>query len=875
MDKQIINLGRVAYNPKGTWDETTNYKKLDTVFYRDTTFYAKKDNIGNTPEENSEYWGIMVKGGNVTNAADEEDLHSVEEAGTQVLKLSDRAYSPEKFSGKGYKILRKNIKQFSISVTTISITSVPTTDGDISFTINGVETQVTMEVATDSTTDLVAQKVSSALQQSMVEYHVSVDASLITLTRKSSGSVTPSVFSASTTGVVCTVTDSTKREFRNILTPVMINQPNTIYEIRYDFDLNGETIEIQDNCILKFNGGILKNGTIKFNNTIIQSNEKAFDNCRFEGELCHQKIFLSHFGVVADGNHNDAYVIQDIIDCSYGKSSEVIFDCDGDYGIGTIGNPYDSPKLDLRFKTDTVYTFTGKGFIKLLSHSTTGSVCLCTDTENVIINNIKIDGNFIKSAGLGSGNNGLSICKNKNLRINGGIIKNTARGDFLISNDTIVGTDGGKGIQTESIGNQNCLISGVSFYNCFMAISARTDYNKDAFIPQIIKFTNIYAENCDIFMIAALVNGTDLNAELLNITLDGFTAKNCGFHSYGIKGEHNPEDYTGVDPANNDMYANNSGVFVFSRATNVNIRNGSVIGSKLAYKIFAGSSSNCDIKNVIVKQKCETIISGDATFFGRDYTKSKYNNFSLIVNCEYENFIEGTLHGARFTMNNFDVVLYTLPSVIYNKGNHITSDNTNTFKANIINPKKDFLSYTINCKLMSLALSPIDGDLSKAGIYMSSESYSDRPTYQEVGFPWIWNNNGNPVLCLFKDGVNNYVGYDGENPQIARYGPKSIRDKYVLPKNTGFCYFDTSLQMPLFNAADSNSDAPIWVTADGNLADIHKSGTFEEKPVAAKIDVGFQYFCTNRKMEGSEENGIPIYHKGNNVWVNALGKVVS
>ena len=210
MDKQIINLGRVAYNPKGTWDETTNYKKLDTVFYRDTTFYAKKDNIGNTPEENSEYWGIMVKGGNVTNAADEEDLHSVEEAGTQVLKLSDRTYSPEKFSGKGYKILRKNIKQVSIAVTTISITSVPTTDGDISFTINGVETPVTMEVATDSTTDLVAQKVASALQESMTEYDVSIDASLITLTRKFYGSVTPSVFSASTTGVVCTVTDSIK-----------------------------------------------------------------------------------------------------------------------------------------------------------------------------------------------------------------------------------------------------------------------------------------------------------------------------------------------------------------------------------------------------------------------------------------------------------------------------------------------------------------------------------------------------------------------------------------------------------------------------------------------------------------------------------------
>ena len=278
MDKQIINLGRVAYNPKGTWDETTNYKKLDTVFYRDTTFYAKKDNIGNTPEENSEYWGIMVKGGKVTNAADEEDLHSVEEAGTQVLKLSDRTYSPEKFSGKGYKILRKNIKQVSIAVTTISITSVPTTDGDISFTINGVETPVTMEVATDSTTDLVAQKVATALQDSMTEYDVSIDASLITLTRKSDGSVTPSVFSASTTGVVCTVTDSTKREFRNILMPNMINQPNTIYEIRYDFTLS-EDITVPDNCVLEFDGGSISGAyTITGNNTKIKANKRIFDN---------------------------------------------------------------------------------------------------------------------------------------------------------------------------------------------------------------------------------------------------------------------------------------------------------------------------------------------------------------------------------------------------------------------------------------------------------------------------------------------------------------------------------------------------------------------------------------------------------------------
>lgn len=37
-----------------------------------------------------------------------------------------------------------------------------------------------------------------------------------------------------------------------------VTQANTIYEIRYDFDLNGTEITIPENCILKFNGGHLK-----------------------------------------------------------------------------------------------------------------------------------------------------------------------------------------------------------------------------------------------------------------------------------------------------------------------------------------------------------------------------------------------------------------------------------------------------------------------------------------------------------------------------------------------------------------------------------------------------------------------------------------
>ncbi len=62
----------------------------------------------------------------------------------------------------------------------------------------------------------------------------------------------------------------------NILTDDMIDEFNTIYEIRYDFDLNGKEITIPRNCVLKFNGGSLNNGIINGNYAEIEA--EALDN---------------------------------------------------------------------------------------------------------------------------------------------------------------------------------------------------------------------------------------------------------------------------------------------------------------------------------------------------------------------------------------------------------------------------------------------------------------------------------------------------------------------------------------------------------------------------------------------------------------------
>ena len=57
---------------------------------------------------------------------------------------------------------------------------------------------------------------------------------------------------------------------------------------------------------------------------------------------------------------------------------------------------------------------------------------------------------------------------------------------------------------------------------------------------------------------------------------------------------------------------------------------------------------------------------------------------------------------------------------------------------------------------------------------------------------------------------------------------------------------------------------------------IKEKGTFSEKPIESQgITVGFQYFCTDKQTEEGTTNGIMIYYKGNNVWVDALGRVVS
>ena len=94
----------------------------------------------------------------------------------------------------------------------------------------------------------------------------------------------------------------------NTLTQHMINKPNTIYVVRYDYCLQGQTIEIPENCVLEFDGGSLRNGTVKFNKTIIRNTPIL--NVTVEGSYIQEQLQPDNEDISVYKNENNYDVLK-------------------------------------------------------------------------------------------------------------------------------------------------------------------------------------------------------------------------------------------------------------------------------------------------------------------------------------------------------------------------------------------------------------------------------------------------------------------------------------------------------------------------------------------------------------------------------------
>lgn len=100
-----------------------------------------------------------------------------------------------------------------------------------------------------------------------------------------------------------------------------VTDTNTIYEIRYNFDLNNTTVTIPSGCVLKFNGGLLSNGIVNAAELKIEASCKVFENVRFTGDCIYTTViplytFVTKFAASAsDSSVDNTQEIQSCLDC--------------------------------------------------------------------------------------------------------------------------------------------------------------------------------------------------------------------------------------------------------------------------------------------------------------------------------------------------------------------------------------------------------------------------------------------------------------------------------------------------------------------------------------------------------------------------------
>lgn len=93
---------------------------------------------------------------------------------------------------------------------------------------------------------------------------------------------------------------------KNLLLQDDFDSENTIYEIRYDFDLNNAIITIPKGCVLDFQGGSIKNGKVNFNGSqIIAGDIRIFNNITF-GSVPSGRLNVCWVGASFRGTQDNA-----------------------------------------------------------------------------------------------------------------------------------------------------------------------------------------------------------------------------------------------------------------------------------------------------------------------------------------------------------------------------------------------------------------------------------------------------------------------------------------------------------------------------------------------------------------------------------------
>ena len=638
---------------------------------------------------------------------------------------------------------------------------------------------------------------------------------------------------------------------KNILYQDMINKSNTIYEIRYDFDLNGKEITIPEGCVLDFQGGHFRNGILNCQYCAIYGSSKLFDNTKLINVISLQAEWLG----LHPNNQDNSNIFNNIfkyLDKNNGIT--IIFDT-GTYNFyKPVEIPIEYLGLRIISKTEKA-SYNGTVFYYKGNKTDT---FITVRAQNVYFKGIKFVGPGYTS-------------------IETSVLIDYKRTDVATYNE-----DGWNDTEPNI---EHCTFQNAA--KCIRITGRQTIIQECVFsmFSTGIEFYNILDSNGDEWTYGERGGSSRCNRIYKN-----------QFHAI---------NHQGKDGENNACIVNNckqSRWFVIQ--DNLNDGAGSFFSGYISSSVIRGNITYIfDGYPFYIKKCSNSVIENNHFIYNNEYDEGG----QLLLASAGSMYFDGVCYSSRIIGNT---IYRTALSAIRLKDSSVNFTN-NEIKNNkfyrIGNALPEEDRYVIDLDTYGY----IDGNV-------ITDNFWDQGAGEEYlpsKFIRIRSNagTGNNIV---RNNYSSYMtrrafgktdkrstdlgsSYDGEtgiqyydidlNIPLFWTGDEFLDSEGIFPYrrmgNTlpipprqagawiGAPFFDTINKKPLWlNGWEDNGD-PKWLDSEGNRADCKKSGLFDEKPVRPTI--GYSYFCTDKQTEESGISGIVIFYKGDNVWVDALGRVVN
>ena len=109
---------------------------------------------------------------------------------------------------------------------------------------------------------------------------------------------------------------------------IPLDYSDSVWEIRYDFDFAGQTIILPANVTVRFNGGVLENGTLRGDAALIESNSEnqLFEELTLEGSFKSEYLKPQWFGAAMNDATDDREDFVETLDQAENIGAKVLVD---------------------------------------------------------------------------------------------------------------------------------------------------------------------------------------------------------------------------------------------------------------------------------------------------------------------------------------------------------------------------------------------------------------------------------------------------------------------------------------------------------------------------------------------------------------------